>query len=187
VRTPLPLSTTFAAISLVLGGIMVAWVAGPINQADDAAAFEVALLGIVALPVSLAAAVAGLLPRAEPRVKCALVGAVAAAGIAGTAPLAGVMIADDPSDPAWIDAFVWIAPFALAVAAVLAGVALYRVLRGVRLQGRLALTVPLAVASAVVTALTACQTMPAILGVVALPVVLLVMRRRRRRAVSSAA
>jgi hypothetical protein len=181
-------SAAFALISLLLAAAMMLWLLGPVDDAPDSVAFAAALVAIVALPVSLAISLAGLFVRVPGAMKLTLVGAVAAACVAGTGPLASILLADDPTDPAWIHAFAWGAPFALAASSVLAGVALFRALNGMAVIARVALTVPLAVVSAILTAFVALQTMPALVAAVALPIAMFLTRwyRMRRAATSTA-
>jgi hypothetical protein len=109
------------------------------------------------------------------------VGAVGLAGLAAAGVAASFFLADEPADPAWIAAAATSAPFALVGSAVLAGIAYSRAFRGLPIPARLALTVPLAAVTAVVTALLILQVTVSLLASIALPVVLLIAWVRRQR------
>jgi hypothetical protein len=151
-----------------------------LDGAADGAAFAMALLGFVALPTCLAAAAASLLPSLERATRFSIVGAVGLAGMTVAGVIAGFFIADEPADPAWIATAAAAAPFALVGSAALAGIAYFRAFRGLAILARLALTVPLAAVTAVLTAFLILQVTVSVLAAIALPIVLLIVRVRRQ-------
>lgn len=175
-----------AVLIAVVAGLFavaeVVWVLAYLDRSSDGPAFVMALVVTVVLPTLVAAIAASLVPSAPRRARVAAIGAVAASGFAAAGVEAGIFIADDPADPAFIH---WVAAlplFALVVAALLAGAAAWSPLAPLPRTSRIVLTAVAAVLGPVLFGVVIVTGMPlVILVALASPVVLVAVVAVRRQ------
>jgi len=179
-----------AALIAVVAGLLAAaevvWVLAFLDRSSDGPAFVMALVVTVILPMLLAAIAASLVPAVPQWTRVAATGAVAASGLAAAGVEAGIFVADDPADPAFIH---WVAAsplFALLVAMLLVGRAGWTLLEPLPRVSQIVLTAVAAVVGPVVVAVVIVTGMPLVVLValaspVALVTVAVVVARRQRR------
>ena len=179
-----------AALIAVAAGLLAAaevvWALVYLDRASDGPAFVMALVVTVVLPTLLAAIGASLIATLPRWTRVAATGAVAASGLAAAGVEAGIFVADEPADPAFIH---WVAALplsALIVAMLLIGWAAWRSLAALPQVGRVTLTAIAAIVSPIVLAIVIMTGMPlVVLAALASPVALVplaiaVARRQRR-------
>jgi hypothetical protein len=145
-----------------------------------------ALVVTVAIPTLLAAIAVSLIAVVPRWTRVAATGAVAASGFAAAGVEAGIFIADDPADPAFIH---WVAAlplFALIVAVLLVGRAAWSSLEPLPQVWRVTLTAIAAIVGPIVLAVIIMTGMPLVVlvalvsPVVLVPLAIAVARRQRR-------
>jgi hypothetical protein len=178
-------ATLLAVVAGLLALAETVWFAVFLGGSSDGPAFVMALVAVVLVPTLLAGMGAVLFDAIPRRPRIAAVAAVAASGLAAAGVEAGVFVADDPADPAFIHWAAALPPFALVSAVLLAGLAAWGPLRPLPSVARIILTVVAAVAGPVVLAVVLLLGMPLVmLGALAAPVALasVVLARRQRHA-----
>ena len=179
-----------AALIAVAAGLLAAfevvWVLAYLDRSSDGPAFVMALVVTVVIPTLLAAVAASLVAAVPLWTRVAATGAVAASGLAAAGVEAGIFVADEPTDPAFIH---WVAAaplFALIVAMLLVGRAAWSLLGPLPRPWRMTLTAVAAIVSPIVLAIVIVTGMPlVVLAALASPVALvplaLVVARRQTR------
>ena len=181
-------AASIATVAGLLAAAEVVWVLVYLDRAGDGPAFAMALVVTVVVPTLLVASVAVLVTAMPRWPRIAATAAVAASGVAAAGVEAGIFVADEPADPAFIH---WVAALplpALIAAMLLIGCAAWRLLEPLPPMSRVILTAVAAVVGPVLLAMVVLVGMPFVMlvalgaPVALVPTAVVAARRERRHA-----